>query len=467
MAIDNSYPNTHYALSIIAEKEGDLHSAFFSAIEAVKVNKNKDNLSRNSLKQALEIAQEIIKTGIGKPIVRQYLRKLEDLGEKEIQIVEDEKIPTAAKIEFAENHNRPHHLIRYKSKHLAVEHLQLHELVHLQFALDARKEKINQLFVSTQVQKATFIKALEQTIKGFKKNGFDEKSIASYCLFLFDGINQQIFNTPIDLFIEDFIYNEYVEMRPYQLISLYSLIEEGRNAVTNKKIVELSPKEILSKSKIYNLVSAFHFKLLYGVDMTKDFQATSSELKQAQEFIDEYIQYRNDKEPGEEYELVSHWAEDLKLKNNFELVDENEYRNKTTNLENLLETIERDPFDLESKNPEKVKAMETFQTSQKEIGLNMAIVMFMVDALKFFQHMDIAKIREIASQIAMQGTQGFSPNEDGYRIPAIDNKEFSGYHILAYYYISWKLSMPEMLSQLRLPYDKEYQMALTLLPSDG
>jgi hypothetical protein len=60
------------------------------------------------------------------------------------------------------------------------------------------------------------------------------------------------------------------------------------------------------------------------------------------------------------------------------------------------------------------------------------------------------------------GTQGYSPDQDNYSISSIPNKLFSGYHILAYYYVSWMLAMPEMVSKLNLPYENEYKMALTL-----
>ena len=43
-------------------------------------------------------------------------------------------------------------------------------------------------------------------------------------------------------------------------------------------------------------------------------------------------------------------------------------------------------------------------------------------------------------------------------------KTFSGYHLLAYYYVSWKLAIPEMLAQLQLPYDAEYEVALKFMP---
>ena len=47
-------------------------------------------------------------------------------------------------------------------------------------------------------------------------------------------MNRQIFNSPIDLFIENFLYNEFTELRPYQFISLHNMLQEGLMAVTDK-----------------------------------------------------------------------------------------------------------------------------------------------------------------------------------------------------------------------------------------
>ncbi len=460
--INDQYPNTHLALGMIAEKENDLQSAFFSTVQAIKFNKTKDVLYQNSLRQAFEIAKRIVETKEGKKIFREYRHKLEFEGGTEIDIVEDAEIPTAAKIEFAENYNRPKHLVKFKPGYPAVEHLIMHELVHLDFVIEARKGELNQLFISTQQHKAAFIKGLEPTIKKLDKRGIAEDAIASYCSGLFDGMNRQIYNTPVDLFIEDFLYNEFAELRPYQFISLYSLIQEGIKAVTDKKLVDLSPKEIVSKSKVLNIVTALQYKELYGIDFTKDFQATPTELKQAQGFYEEYLQYKTDKEPAEEYELVLHWAEDLQLEKNFELINENEYRNKRTDIDNLLNSIEKDPFDIETEDPYKERQMEKFQRGQEKIGTNMAVVMFMVDALQFFDGMPEEEIKKIAFEIAMYGTQGYRPDKKDYSIPSIPNKLFSGYHILAFYYVSWSLAIPEMVAQLKLPYDEEYNLAKSM-----
>ena len=244
---------------------------------------------------------------------------------------------------------------------------------------------------------------------------------------------------------------------------IYSLIQQGINAVTDKKIVELSPKNIISASKIYSIVNALQLKELYGLDCIKDFQASPNELKQAQIFYEEYLQYREDREPAEEYELVLHWAEDLKLDKQFELVNEKEYRTKRTDIDSLLSSIENDPYDLESpKDLYKQREEDKFQKSQENIGTNMAVVMFMVDALQYFKDMPIEQIKKIAMEIAMQGTQGYRPDKMDYRVNSISGKVFSGYHILAYYYVSWILSAPDKVSKLGLPYEKEYEMALTM-----
>ena len=462
LKINDQYANTHFALGMIAEMESDLQSAFYSTIQAIKLNKSKDVLYQNSVRQAFEISKKIITTDTGKKIFKEYLHKLEFDGDRKIDIIQDEEIPTAAKFEFAENYDRETHIVKYKPSYPAVEHLIMHELVHLDFVIEARKGELNQLFISTQNHKTEFIKGLEPTINKFSKMGISEKSIADYCSNLFEGMNRQIFNTPIDLFIENFLYNEFAEFRPFQFISLYNMLQEGLKAVTDKKIVELSPNDINSKSKVYNLVNAIQFKELFGFDFIKDFNATPIEYKYAVDFYDEYLQYKDDKEPAEEYELVLHWAEDLKIDKNFELVNEHEYRTKRTDIGNLLSSIEKDPYDIESKDPYKQREMDKFQKSQETIGTNMAVVMFMLDALQFFESKPKEEIKKIAFEIATQGTQGYRPDKDDYRINSVKGKTFSGYHILAYYFVSWSLAIPEMVSQLNLPYEAEYKMALTM-----
>ena len=89
--------------------------------------------------------------------------------------------------------------------------------------------------------------------------------------------------------------------------------------------------------------------------------------------------------------------------------------------------------------------------------------MFMGDALKYFKAIPIVETKKIAFEIATIGTQGIDPNQKNYSIPSIKNSSFSGYKTLAYYYVSWALAIPEMLKQLQLPFDKEYELATKFL----
>ena len=97
----------------------------------------------------------------------------------------------------------------------------------------------------------------------------------------------------------------------------------------------------------------------------------------------------------------------------------------------------------------------------------MAVVMYMVGALQFFEGMTTEEIKKIAFEIAMQGRSGYNPDKKDYTLQSIPDKIFSGYQILSYYYVSWKLAIPDMLSQLQLPYSDEFKMASSLYKKES
>jgi tetratricopeptide (TPR) repeat protein len=461
LELNSEYPNTHYALAMIAESEEDFDSALYSFFRTIKTSKKSDQLYKIGIQGAYQVSSKIIQSIDGAKIYNKFKSTLEKKGGIDIDIIIDNSIPTIAKIEFAENYNRNRHVIKFKKTNPSFPHLIMHELVHLDFVLDAKKEDNNLLFISTQQHKNSFIKTIESSLKNLSKRGMPDKVISEYSNDLFNGLNSLIFNAPIDLFIENYLYNEYPELRAFQFISLLNIIQEGKNSVTDKDSVSLNPKEIISKNKVYNLVNAFQFKDLYGVDFINEYNASKLELDQATKFYNEFLEYKDDKKPAEEYELVLHWAQDLKLDNNFELIGENQHRQRS-NIDSFIETLEKDPFGVEEKDPVKEREMKIFLDNQKNIGINMAVVMFMIDAMQFFSNKSKEEIKRIGFEIAMQGTQGYRPEDTNYKLKSIPNKSFSGYHILAYYYVSWAIAIPEMLSQLQLPYDEEYKMALSM-----
>ena len=462
LKISDNYPNTHFILALIAEKENDLHSAFYSTIQTIKFSTAKDVLYQNAFRKAFKIARNITSDFDGKKIFYTYRSQLEKEGGIPIAIYADDTIKTAAKIEFAERYHRDKHIVKYKSTYPAVAHLVMHELVHLDFVIQARKERLNQVFISTQKNKQDFIDAIQPAIQKLKSMGLDETVITTFSDGIFNGLNLQTYNTPIDVFIEEFLYKEKAELRPYQFLSLYNLLQEAIKSVTDERILDLVPKSIISKTKTYSLVNALQFKELFGINLIEEFKATPSELQQAKKFYKQFLDSKDNRKPAEEFEFVRHWAKALELDHFFALENESQFETKT-NIDTFLTQLQQDPFGInEPEDPAELLAMKQFQEEQEALGLNFAVVQYMVAALQFFKDLPLEEIKKIAFEIAMLGAQGIDTKIDNYIIGSIPNKRFSGYHLLAYYYVSWSLAVPEHVKEIGLDYEKEFEMAVKM-----
>lgn len=457
--IKDNYPNTSFILSLITEKEGDLQAAFNYTILSIKQSISEDSLHQNALKQAFAVANKIAVDFDGKKLFKTYRSQLEAQGGIEIDIFEDDNISTVAKIEFAERYNRDKHIVKYKTTYPAVEHLVMHELVHLDFVIQARAQNLNQIFISTQQNKQNFIRTIQPTIQKLQSMGVDETMVTKFTEGVFNGINLQTYNTPIDVFIEHFLYKEYSALRPYQFLSLFNLLQEAIKSVTDERVLDIAPKNIVSKTKTYSLVNAMQFKELFGLDLISEFKADNTELKLAEKFYKEFSAHKDNRKAGQEFELVLQWAKELDLELFFELENEAKFETKN-NIDDFLTKLQHDPFGLaDEQDPSEKIEMELFQKHQEEIGTNMAVVMFMVDALKYFKDKTAADIKQTALEIAMLGTMGIDPNKKEYIISSIRDKRFSGNQVLAYYYVSWALAMPEQVHHLGLDYKTEYEIA--------
>jgi len=318
----------------------------------------------------------------------------------------------------------------------------MHELTHLLFASQARVAGKNKLFVSYDDNKQKFLLALEKDSKKLSKKGYEDAVIKQYYVGLFEGLNGQIYNTPIDLFIEDYLYQNYPDLMPYQFISLLDLIQEGIHATTDEKILTIAPPVILSKSKTFNLVNALHFQKRYGVNLIEEHKPTKTEKEQAERFYREYKECRTKHTPGDEYELLQSFAKQLYLQNYFSLAEESGYRQHSDLIERLCAEVMVDlPAD-DSVNPAD-KKMQLFTEAHEGKDINMAVTRFMVEALHYFKNLKDTEIHAIAMQIGLLCGDGISPEREGYSVPLITGKSFTGYQVLAYYYVSWAKAFPE------------------------
>jgi tetratricopeptide (TPR) repeat protein len=157
--INPNYPNTNYGIALANEKLGNTLLAFDYAIAALKkCGIHDQKLYDHTLSLSIKVAEEWTKSEAGEKVFNEYKSFLEKECGKMIKLEVNSNIPTAAKMEFAENYERDFHLIKYNKKYRAVEHLMMHELVHLDFVNQARKKNSNFLFVSDGNMKAKFEK---------------------------------------------------------------------------------------------------------------------------------------------------------------------------------------------------------------------------------------------------------------------------------------------------------------------
>jgi len=461
------FPNVTLGLGLVNFEKGEFRTAFDYTIDTFKNEENVEGpVYQKALQLALESAKTLVKQQVGKENLVDYIQEIENLTGKEVRIEEDSTISTAAKVEFAENYDRAYHVVKTNPKYPNTDHLIAHELTHLKLAEEARKEGLNMLFIGKDSKLEQFKKSIQSSLNKLEKRGIPQTSIDKYAHDLFHGILGQVFNTPIDLFIEDYLFNQFPDLRYVQFISLYQLNVEAHKAVNDPKIIDLSPPDILTKSRIFNVVSARHFESLFGVKMEKTYTARPFEQEQIDAFWEEYNEYRSDRKPGEEYELIQHWGEDLELDTYFKLEQENSYRSQDApsakSPEDVLNQIENDPFQQTGLDKDEAEELKKFQEQHSGKDINMAVAMYMVGALGYFKNMTKEKVKEIAFEVAMLGRNGINPEKKGYKLNLIPNTSFSGYKLLAYYYVSWAIAMPEVLGDLQMPFDKEFELARQL-----
>ncbi len=269
--------------------------------------------------------------------------------------------------------------------------------------------------------------------------------VDEYTNKLFNGLISQIFNTPIDLFIERYLFDRFETLRPFQLISLYNLTKEYLDGATNKKVVEVIPQYVISRNKILSLVSSMQFAELFHLDYVNDFKPTSDELKIATSFYDDYKNIERDTPQGIEYDLIRKWSKRLQIDSMFNLASEDEY----------LPARETESSTISHEDTE----MARFLQSQEVMGTNPAVVMYMIGAMEFLSKLPIEEVKKIALEIATIGMSGISPDKNQYQVPSIPNQSFSGYQLLSYYYVSFSLAFPELLTKLQLPYKDEFEIA--------
>lgn len=454
------YPNTHLGMALSFAHEGDMLGAFENAVTALKLADVRDPVRQAALDAAIKAAGSYAQQTLPADLYGDYAREVETTAGKPVEVQAATDISTLAKLEVAEVRGRDRHLIKYRRDGTGVAHLIAHELGHLALIAEARAAGTNKLFTTNEARRRRFVDDHLRDVQKFVRDGIPGAQATEIMGQLVDGLNSQIYNAPIDLFIEAELHRRQPALRPVQFVSLYRMLSDYTQSAQSKEIRRMTPRRVFEANVVYNLTHALQFRDLYGVDLTSGFGGDRRLLREAERLYDEFVAIRDERRPGEEYELVYDWASDLGVDGYFELVDERPTPQATEPAsrtpEDVMAEVEDDPLGLTA--PERTENRSTFNIKGSPAA-SMAVTMYLLDALKLFEGRDRAFVESVAFEVAMLGNYGLNADdpEKKYRLQAVPGKSFSALHLLAYMYAGFMEVDPSLDTEL--DFADEYAMA--------
>lgn len=240
--------------------------------------------------------------------VHSILNKVEADTGKPIEFIEKSDLPTFASLKMARS-TMPSHIIFYKQVHdEVINHLVAHECGHLlrMFAAPADKRLIpysdKEKEDKAKVEIKDDIKAISSSLS--------PELLQSMTTMWHQGLIRQLTNMPPDIMIEKWLYDEYPQIRPYQLRTIQKQLQEATAGLSDK-IRIMTPGKIYDASHFMNYaffrIVGFHL----GVNFVKEYNNTKY-VRRGKELAaiteKEYINtYEGD------IKMITTWAEFLQL----------------------------------------------------------------------------------------------------------------------------------------------------------
>lgn len=470
---DKKYANAYYGLAVCYYNQRENQKAFDTALKGcllANIRSENPQVMDELHKIMLASAHAVVESTNYMNVVLGIKDEIEMKYNQKIEIEEDDTLDLSAKLEYGPTHHRDYHLIKYNPKKPFMEHLAIHEMMHLQMNLEADKVNNNKVIISNNDNVIAFRTKYAAWIKKLV-NRFEHSKAMNLVEQIHRGYMLQVMNCPLDLFVEKRMYDKYPIVRAIQLLSLMEQETYNIKAIKGSENSKFVPLDIVQNSKVMNIVTSMHFEHLFGLRFYQEYKPTRAQFDQAKDFYDEFLAY-DDYKPGEEYELVEYFMDSLHAERFMSILPLSDYfddsfdrmeKTKAMRDAALGEDAPAGGNSFDGLTEEQKKNQDDFYAQNKDGEdpmKTMMMSMYMLGALEYFDGMDKMEIKKIAFEIAMIGTTGISPDKkSGYKVPSIPEKDFGGYQLLAYYYVSWALAIPEMLASLGFPFDTAWATA--------
>ena len=445
LKIDDEYWVTNYSLWIVEYNENNYLTAFNFALKAWKNIDKRDSRTQSIFKLLVNIANAQDENLVIEALYIPFKDELEKELWRKIVFRRDDWIKSVARVKIAEYYWTDKHIVLFNPKNFWYKYSIMHELMHLKMISDARKMWKNKVIWAEWNKKQELVKYMEDHATYMQKQ-YDSQ-FDSYAT----EILQQVYNSPLDLCVENNLYNKYEGLRPSQFLFQMQLIMSAIDVSNNKDLKERVPGIIYDANVTMNSILAQQIKDLYWVDYTSHFWHNDL-VRLWKKLYDKFDSQKDTMQPWDEYELVKLWADKLWFSQYFDFEDED--LNKS--IKNWLHIED----DSEKYSVDEIQAeVERLEPDSSEI--NMAVVMYCLAAIRFFRTKSKKEIEIIAYELAVKWQWWIKYWEDSkYHINSIPWKEFSWYEFLSYMYVAWQILKPE--ADLWLDYSREYELAKQL-----
>ena len=239
--------------------------------------------------------------------VKSILSEVEAATGKPLKFVEKDELNTFAAVKIARK-AMPIHVIFYRTQHDAIiNHLVAHECGHILRMFSVPEEK--RLIPAKPKDARAMLQEIEGDLNRISKLIPMQELIQVVGMWT-NGLVRQLTNYPPDIMIEKWIYDDYPELRPYQLRSLERQNQQALKGIS-RKVQMTTPTKIYDSSNIMNYV---FFNLLGShikADLARPYRNTPSSKKGKQLLKLTEKNYMNSYEG--DMAMIDRWAEFLGL----------------------------------------------------------------------------------------------------------------------------------------------------------
>jgi hypothetical protein len=257
------------------------------------------------------------------PGIYQIFDKVKALTGKDIQLIEKTDLSTFAAIKIARK-RMPSHLLYYKTEHTGViNHLIAHECGHILRTFSVQENERLSPYSNNQI-KLKALSSIEPEIQKLSQ-AIPFQKLVQIINMWYAGVIRQLTSYPSDIRIEQWLYDDYPELRGSQSQSLKKQLEEGLMGLS-AKVETLTPRRIMDASNSMN----YAFFTFIGTHFNDNnylrryersgYKNTGNKLLLIQK--DSEDSYRGD------IDTINRWAESLQINDwyawrNFEDIPDN------------------------------------------------------------------------------------------------------------------------------------------------